>query len=222
VTVIGSIALLLALTRPLHGAPPDPASPVVPPVSLYPVLTSAHPEQVDFEAAVRAADAGAAPGTALLVIGSVLSWHQQLWAPLWTNRPLFYDNWLWFWHPDHAGTPGYAFPAGHHYPDPEATLDPVYLARHGIGGVVIAGPAAATAAASPWLRLVRETGVYAAYAVIDPVTTVTVGERNASESQFKNGNLAAAADVSATSVGRGLVLLGLVGLVSLICGKREA
>ena len=111
--------ILLIQTRPLGGPPPDPASPVVPAVGLYSVAMSAQPEQADLEAAVRAADEAATPGTALLILGSALSWHQQLWAPLWTERPLFYDNWLWYWHPDHAGTPGYDFLAGHHYPDPE-------------------------------------------------------------------------------------------------------
>ena len=125
---------------------------------------SARPEQADLEEAIRAADEAAAPGTALLVLGSALSWHQQLWAPLWTERPLFYDNWLWYWHPNHAGTPGYDFLAGHHYPDPERTLERDYLARHGIGAVVVTGPHArgrgrvatpATAAARRLRRLFR-------------------------------------------------------------------
>ncbi|MCC2629658.1 MAG: hypothetical protein K0S14_3308, partial [Thermomicrobiales bacterium] len=102
-----AVVILLMQTRPEGGLPPDPASPVVPSVSLYSVAMSARPEQADLQAAIRAADEAAAPGTALLVIGSALSWHHQLWAPLWTERPLFYDNWLWYWHPDHAGTPDY-------------------------------------------------------------------------------------------------------------------
>ena len=81
---------------------------------------SARPEQADLQVAIRAADEAAAPGTALLVLGSALSWHQQLWAPLWTERPLYYDNWLWYWHPDHAGTPGYAFPGRAPLPRPRA------------------------------------------------------------------------------------------------------
>ena len=116
---------------------------------------SARPEQADLEEAIRAADKAATPGTALLVLGSALSWHQQLWAPLWTTRPLFYDNWLWYWHPNHVGTPGYDFLAGHHYPDPERTLDRDYLARHGIGAVVVTGRTREAAAASPLLRPLR-------------------------------------------------------------------
>jgi hypothetical protein len=180
-----AVAMLFMQTRPLGGLPPDPASPVVPPVSLYSVAMSAQPEQADLQMAIRAADQAAAPGTALLVLGSALSWHQQLWAPLWTERPLFYDNWLWYWHPDHGGTPGYRFVAGHHYPDPERTLDRDYLTHHGIGSVVVTGRTREAAAMSPLLRPLRE-GIYDVYSVIEPVTTVTFGDHNAASLAFGN------------------------------------
>ena len=189
---------LLIQTRPLDVAP-DPATPAAPPVSLYAVATSAQPQQADLEAAVRAADAGAPPGTALLVVGSALSWHQQLWAPLWTERPLFYDNWLWYWHPDHDGTPGYAFAAGHHYPDPERTLDPDYLARHGIGAVVVTTAVREAAAVSPLLRPLHG-GIYDAYAVIDPVATVTFDGQNALDVAFHDQRVWARAESAATSI----------------------
>jgi hypothetical protein len=134
----------------------------------------------------------AAPGTALLVLGSAVSWHQPLWAPLWTSRPLFYDNWLWYWQPRHAGTPGYVFDAGHHYPDPENALDHGYFGRHGIGGVVVTGRAREVAAASPLLRRVR-TGTYDAYVVLDHVTTVTFGNVDAASTSFGNERVVAVA-----------------------------
>ena len=133
------------------------------------------------------------------MLGSALSWHQQLWAPLWTTRPLFYDNWLWYWHPDHVGTPGYAFRAGHHYPDPERTLERSYLARHGIGAVVVTGPARETAATSPLLRPVRE-GVYDVYSVIDPVTAVTFGDQNAASLELDNRRIEAVSAKPGTPV----------------------
>ncbi|MGH2617244.1 MAG: hypothetical protein ACRDJC_18580, partial [Thermomicrobiales bacterium] len=194
-----SVVVLLVQTRALPGPPPDPASPVVPQVSLYPVVMSAQSEQFDLEAAVRAADVAARPGTALLVLGSALSWHQQLWAPLWTERPLYYDNWLWYWRPDHAGTPGYAFLAGHHYPDPERALEPSFLARHGIGGVVATGSSRAVAARSSVLDRVRE-GTYDAYTVTDPVTTVTFDGQHAAEMEFSNQWIAATAETAAEMV----------------------
>jgi hypothetical protein len=180
-----AVVILFTQTRPLGGLPPDPASPAVPPVSLYAVAMSARPEQADLQAAIRAADEAAPSGTALLVIGSALSWHQQLWAPLWTERPLFYDNWLWYWHPDHAGTPGYDALAGHHYPDPERTLERDYLSHHGIGGVVVTGGTQEVAGMSPLLRPLKE-GIYDVYTVIDPVTTVTFGDQNAESLAFGN------------------------------------
>jgi hypothetical protein len=162
-------------------------------VSLYPVATSAVPEQVALDAAVRAADEAAPPGTALLILGSALSWHQPLWAPLWTSRPLYYDNWLWYWHPRHVGTPGYVPRAGHHYPDPAQTLTPEYLGRHGIGGVVVTGPVREAAMTSPLLRQVHK-GAYDAYLVAAPTTTVTFGSQNAESSIFTNERIDAAVE----------------------------
>jgi hypothetical protein len=188
-----ALAVLVVQTRPAPGPGPDPASNAVPPTSLYPVAMSAQAQQLDLEVAVRTADEAAAPGSALLVLGSALSWHQQLWAPMWTARPLFYDNWLWFWHPDHAGTPGYRFSAGHHYPDPEATIDRGYLQQHGIGAVVVTGAAREAASRSPLLEPLR-AGDYDAYAVRDPVTTVTFGTANATLLAIHNQSIDAVAE----------------------------
>ena len=189
--VIGvAVVILVIQTRPLGGRPPDPASPVVPPVSLYPVAMSAQPEQVDLEQAIRSADEAAAPGTALLVLGSALSWHQQLWVPLWTRRPLYYDNWLWYWHPDHAGTPGYNFLNGHHYPDPERTIEQDYLAHHGIGAVVVTGRTREVASSSTFLRPLRK-GIFDVYSVVNPVTTVTFGDQNATLLSYGNRRIQA-------------------------------
>jgi hypothetical protein len=137
-------------------------------------------------------------GTVMLVLGSALSWHQQLWAPLWTERPLFFDNWLWFWHPLHAGTPGYMFDLGHHYPDPEMTLTRDYLEQHGIGGVVVTGPARAAAAASPALGLIQR-GTYDAYIVRDPTTIVSTDEEKFLSMSGQGERLAADSPVPATS-----------------------
>jgi hypothetical protein len=191
--------ILFMQTRLLDDLPLDPASPVVPPVSLYAVAMSARPEQADLEMAIRAADEAATPGTALLVIGSALSWHQQLWAPLWTERPLYYDNWLWYWHPDHVGTPGYDVLAGHHYPDPARTVERDFLSQHGIGGVVVTGRTREVAAMSPILRPLRE-GIYDVYSVIDPVTTVTFGDQNATLLAFGNRRVEAVSDSSGEPV----------------------
>ncbi len=173
---VGTLTVVLAVwwLRPGLDSVPDPALPMPPARGLYMVATSGVPQQADLEAAVRAADAAAAPGTALLVAGSALSWHQQLWAPFWTDRPLFYDNWLWYWDAHHAGTPGYRPELGNAYPDLAATLDPSYLAAHGIGAVVATGPVAAAAVSDAGLTPIR-SGTYGAWRVNAPTSIVTVG-----------------------------------------------
>lgn len=180
-----SIAILAFMTRPMFGDPPDPASPVVPPVSLYPVAMSAQPQQADLETAVRAADRAADPSSAILVLGSELSWHQQLWSPLWTRRPLYYDNWLWYWHVDHAGTPAYLPREGHHYPDPEATLTRDYLDQHGIGAVVTSNRLSSLADRKQFLSRIQD-GSYSTYLVDNPSPIVTF--ENAQTKLVEAGN----------------------------------
>lgn len=184
-----ALVAMAVLTRPVDP-PPNPADPTVAAFGLYPVEKSGQPQQLALAQSIHEADAAASQGTALLVIGSALSWHQSLWAPLWTSRPLYYDNWLWFWHPDHVGTPGYQASAGHHYPDPEETLKPEYLARYGIGAVIVAGPTQRVAATSPLLRRLS-TGTYDVYLVRNPVTTVTIGGANVNSVMFANQRIAA-------------------------------
>jgi hypothetical protein len=187
--VVAAVGVLVLHAGPPNVPPPNPAGPA-PTTALYPVSTTATGEQVEFEQAIRAADAAAAPGTAILVIGSVLSWHQQLWAPLWTERPLYYDNWLWYWQPDHAGPPGYRFRAGHHYPTPELALAPDYLTRHGIGAVVVTGPVKPVAARSRDLVPIR-VGAYDAYTVERPTTSVTFDGSNAIASEVADQRIVA-------------------------------
>ncbi|MCA9864337.1 MAG: hypothetical protein KC432_14990 [Thermomicrobiales bacterium] len=190
-----AIVVVAALTRPPQTQL-DPAAPAIPPSGLYPVTMSAQPIQANLRQAIAIADAAAAPGTALLVLGSGLSWHQGLWAPLWTDRPLYYDNWLWSWRPDRVGTPGYQPEAGNHYPDPERTLTRGYFAAHGIGGVVVTGQAAAAAAGSPLLEPLGGRD-YRVYIVRDPQTIITFDGTNATQSTFTNQLITAQSDVAA-------------------------
>jgi hypothetical protein len=182
--------LLVAFVAPAGGAAPEPALPPVPGRGLYPVVDTVAPAQADFRAAIEAADAAAPTGTALLVLGSGLSWHQRLWAPLWTDRSFFYDNWLWYWQPRHAGPPGYDFANGHSYPAPWLALDPTYLARHGIGGVAVTGEAKPYAEIAGGLRPVR-AGLYDAYVVDEPTTIVTFDGTNAASVAVDGGRIVA-------------------------------
>lgn len=185
-----SIISLLFLTRPVLDEPPDPSSTRLPAVSLYPVAMSAQPEQVSLKTAIQTADREASSSTAVLVLGSDLSWHQQLWAPLWTERPLYYDNWLWYWHFDHAGTPGYEARAGHHYPDPEGTLTPEYLNRFGIGAVVASRSMKVYADESPLLIRIAD-GDYSAYLVENPSPIVTFEPGNTTFAKTSNASIEA-------------------------------
>ncbi|MDQ3694229.1 MAG: YfhO family protein [Chloroflexota bacterium] len=176
--VVLVLGLIVGRVSPASSAVPVPGQTDPLTTAFYPVERGAVPEFADFEQAIALAAGTAAPGTGLLVIGSALSWHQRLWAPLWTDRPFQYDNWLWYWHDSHVGTPGYVWAQGNHYPDPEQTLDPTYLMRHGIGAVVVTGPAATAAAAAPWLEQ-RRSGLYFVFRIFDPVTLVTFAGNNA-------------------------------------------
>jgi hypothetical protein len=150
---------------------------------LVEVPTAAVPGIADLREAVRVADEAAAPGTALLVLGSTLSWHSNLWAPLWSDRPFFYDDWLWYWQTRHVGPYD---PLTEHAYDPAAmddVLSPDYLDEHGIGAVIVTRTArtdlAASAAESASnLERIR-SGNYDVYLVRDPTTVVTVGSTNA-------------------------------------------
>lgn len=196
VLVAGSLVLFLLMNRTNGPGIPDPASPATPDHGLFPVEMSAQPVQHELEQAVRLADQRAEPDTAVLVIGSALSWHQPLWSPLWTTRPLYFDNWLWAWQKGHAGTPGYSFSAGNHYPDPAATLTRHYLDTHGIGAVVVSGGVKRAARMTPWLNEARD-GAYAVFLVEDPQTTITFGSGEGAHGIFGNGALSAASERTA-------------------------
>ena len=174
-------ALAVAFVTPSGAAMLEPGNPAVPTRGLFAVATAAVPAQVAFRAAVEAADAAAPPGTTLLVLGSGLSWHQQLWAPTWVDRAFLYDNWLWSWHPWHAGPPGYDYRAGHCYAWPEFALERDFLDRHGVGAVIVAEtPATARvrdlAGRAPELAPVIR-GTFDVYAVRDPTAIVTRGDQ---------------------------------------------
>lgn len=132
------------------------------------------PGIADLEEAVKAADGAAADGTGLLVLGitqpGTLQFHDQLWAPLWSDRPFFYDDWLWYWQTKHFGA--YNPLTEHAYPNDASALDPEYLRRHGIGAVVVTGDAKGAAERATYLTRIR-SGTWDVYTVNQPTSIVT-------------------------------------------------
>jgi len=139
------------------------------------VASTASPDLVELEQAVTAADAAAAPGTALLVLGTrnvPNAWHDQLWAPLWSDRPFFYDDWLWYWQTEHVGD--YNPEVEHAYPSDASALDRGYLDEHGIGAVVVTGDARERASQESYLTRVS-SGAWDVYRVTDLTPVITFG-----------------------------------------------
>ncbi len=132
---------------------------------------SAAAELVNMRRAVEEADEIAREESAILVLGSTLSSHQQLWAPGWSDRRFYYNDWLWYWHPLHEGP--YDYREGHRYPNPSESISADYLRTHGIGAVVVTdladetggGSARAAAASSDLLRREGSFGDWEVYAV---------------------------------------------------------
>lgn len=138
---------------------------------LYPVLMTGESFFLDQQHAVELADERAERGTSILVLGTNLSWHDQFWSFQWSDRPFFFDDWLWYWQEDHFGL--YDPEIAHAYPDPASTLAQDYLRVHGIGAVIVTGDAATAAANSPLLEALETFGSYGVYAVKDPVPIIT-------------------------------------------------
>lgn len=164
------LAIVLAYVVTPVGAVPESDRGLVRPVS------RAAPAIVDLERAVRATDAAAAPGTSLLVLGSTVSWHDQLWSPLWSDRHFYYDDWLWYWQTRQAGD--YDPLREHAYRRDASALEASYLKTHGIGGVIVTGEARQAASSSPLLERIVSGPVYDAYRVVAPTTMATIDGRN--------------------------------------------
>jgi hypothetical protein len=164
--LLGAVALTLLLYVFIDGSPVPESD-----RALYPVQTTGDAFMLEQQQAVELADERAAAGNAVLVLGSVLSWHDQFWSMEWSDRPFYFDDWLWYWQEDLAGE--YDPQTEHVYPDPATTLDPDFLSGQGIGAVVASGNAAGAARSSPALELISDGPTYSVYLVRDPTPIVT-------------------------------------------------
>jgi hypothetical protein len=141
---------------------------------MFPVPTTATASMTSLRRAVMMADRVAPPGSALYVVGSALSWHQQLWSPLWTERPLRYNDWLWSWEETHVA-PGYVEADGNAFSSTTVsrTFNADFLQQEGLGAVIVTGEReTAIANDSAALRRVL-SGTYSVYEVVEPSAIVT-------------------------------------------------
>ena len=186
---LGALALALVyavVIRPVSWVPEEQRG-------LRPMGSSAQAATSDFSSAIQLADRSAPEGTSILVLGTVLSWHQGLTAPMWSERRFFYDDWLWYWQEDHQGP--YNPATEHAYPLDAATLTNEYFATHGIGAVVVTDVGGqdnrAIAAESPLLTLVGQGSWFDVYLVSAPVAIVTSGEGAATSIGIDNRSITA-------------------------------
>ncbi|CAN5446853.1 hypothetical protein BH09CHL1_BH09CHL1_05850 [soil metagenome] len=198
--VLAVLALLLAwvvVIRPASWVRADE-------MGLQTVPSSAQAPVGDLKLAVQKADETAYPGTSILVLGSVLSWHEPLDATNWSDRRFFYDDWLWYWQKFNFGE--YDPETEHAYPVDTSTLNPEYLQTHGIGAVIVADVAGqqnrAIAAQSPLLTEVSRGAWYDVYTVNSPTPIVTAGSAPASNIEVTNQTITA----SGTSDGSPIVV----------------
>ena len=148
--------------------------------------------QADFLSAVRTADERVPGEGAMLILGSALSWHQQLWAPTETDRPLFYNDFLWYWHRLHQGPYDYRQGNAYRAANVGQTLEDDYLREHGIEVVLVTSNAFKDdAAVAPTLELV-ESGLYDVYRVRVPAPIVRFAGGETQSVDLSNGEITAA------------------------------
>jgi hypothetical protein len=144
---------------------------------LFEVPRSTAPSMAIFQDVLSMADAAAPPGTAVLVAGSYLSVHQQLWAPSRVQRPFFYDDWMWYWQTKHRGPYDPTSQAHYQWERLGEIFERPYLTRNGIGALVL-GPEEQRIAAGSTAITRQFGGDFGLFTVNDPVPIVTFGPRH--------------------------------------------
>jgi len=185
--VLTVVLAVVFIIRPLDSIPADQRS-------MSPVETTANPAYADLLAAVRIADTFAPVGTAIFIAGSDLGWHEPLWAPFATDRPLRYNDWLWLWQTWHrADQLDYVGQAIR----PNSTgvaLRPDYLAQQGVGTVIALTPQIeALADRSSNLQRLPGPG-YPVYRVLNPIPIITSTDATVVDPSVGNQTISAIID----------------------------
>jgi hypothetical protein len=160
--------------------------------------TTGIPEYAEFNQAIDEATDVLPDGTAIFVVGDQQSWwHEQLWGPVWSEAPFFYDDWMWYWHEDHDGP--YDNTVGHAYHDPAAAFKQQWLRAHGVGAIVVTNmpvPVGATdpriaARSDPDFEYLETIGQWDLYRVANPGAIVTNGDIQPSSVKIENETITA-------------------------------
>ena len=139
---------------------------------LFEVQRSTTPEMGILQSVLVQATGARPPGTAILVVGSAVSTHQQLWAPVRSDELFFYDSWMWFWQTRHRGPYDPRSMTKYYSARVDELFGRDYLDLHGIGAIVAISDVQDSANASAAVRRVFG-GDYGLYAVNDPVPAIT-------------------------------------------------
>jgi hypothetical protein len=199
--LLGALSLAAILTfNGVFGTLPTVYQPPVP-------WTTGYPEFGQFEDAVTEITRIRPEDTAIFVVGDQMSWwHEQLWSPVWSDALFFYDDWMWYWHPDHEGP--YDPSIGHAYQDPAAAFDPEWFHAHGVGAVLVTNmpvTAGATdpriaARTNPNLEFQQTIGQWDLYLVTDPGAIVTSESLPATSIDITNNSITANFDSASGEV----------------------
>ncbi|MDQ3444496.1 MAG: hypothetical protein M3490_12930 [Chloroflexota bacterium] len=99
-------------------------------------LTTGRVEFAEFSGILAEANEIVPEGRAIYVVEDRESWwHEQLWGPSQADEPFFYDDWMWYWHPDFDAP--YDYREGHFIPNPVATFNEEWLSGNGIGALIV-------------------------------------------------------------------------------------
>lgn len=185
-----ALFMLIAHLRPLGFVPAEQ-------VALREVSLTANADYADFESAVGLGEGVRPEGTAMFVIGNRDDWwHQQLWAPSYSDAQFYYDDWMWYWHERHAGP--YNPENGYWFPNPTDALEGAYLDDNGIGVVVVSDmyvssgvPPRESARTNPRLGQVGSVGAWDVYTVRDPSSIVVDGEQRPDRVDIGNQEITA-------------------------------
>jgi hypothetical protein len=165
------------------------------------VPTTGVQEFAEFTAILAEANEVVPEGTAIYVVGDQKSWwHEQLWGPSQSSAPFFYDDWMWYWHPDFDAP--YDFNDGHYIPDPASTFNREWLQANGIGALVVTNMAVPAgdqdprhaAASNPDLVHQWTVGYWDLYLVRDAGSIVTNGDLQPTSLSIENESIAASFD----------------------------